>query len=198
MVSKEQILELARQFPDAWFVVDEAFIQFVEEWKQKSLLIGPPRPNILVIHSLTKFYALAGLRLGAVIGDDETILRLKKEKEPWTVNGLSEKAAGLLLECEEYEEKTVFLVSKERQRIYQKIKGLEGIRVFPGSANFFLCQWRRGLRLDDLLYHLLSHGVYVRDCRNFPGLDEGFFRFGLKSSDKNDRLISLIVSFPRG
>ena len=60
IVSKEYIYELAKQFPDKWFIVDEAFIQFVDDWAEKSLLIETPPPNILVLHSLTKFYALAG------------------------------------------------------------------------------------------------------------------------------------------
>jgi threonine-phosphate decarboxylase len=198
MVSKEQILELAQRFPDTWFIVDEAFIQFVEDWENKSLLNETPRANILVLHSLTKFYALAGLRLGGLVGDAEAILRLKKGKEPWTVNGISEKVAGVLLECEDYEQKTASMISKERERIYRRIMELDGIRVFPPSANFFLCQWSRGLNLDDLFRYLLSNGIYVRDCRNFPGLEGGFFRFGLKSSWENDALISLIASSPYG
>lgn len=196
MVSKEQILELSRAFPRTWFIVDEAFIQFVEEWERKSLIKEPPRHNILVIHSLTKFYALAGLRLGAVSGEEEAVQRLKRVKEPWTVTGISEKVAGMLLECVDYERETDSMTSMERERTYRRMKELGGIRVFPPSANFFLCQWRRSPHLDDLLRHLLAHGVYVRDCRNFPGLEQNFFRFGLKSPEENDTLISLLASSP--
>ena len=198
MVSKDQILELARRFPDKWFIVDEAFIEFVEDWQNKSLLKEIYLPNVLVLHSLTKFYALAGLRLGGLVGNEETIQRLKKEKLPWTVNGISEKVAGLLLECGDYEKKSITMISKERERVYRRIKSLDGIRVFLPSANFLLCQWNRTPDLDDFFRHLLSNNVYVRDCRNFPGLEKGFFRFGLKSAEENDFLISLMESSPYG
>ncbi|MBW1806049.1 MAG: aminotransferase class I/II-fold pyridoxal phosphate-dependent enzyme, partial [Deltaproteobacteria bacterium] len=59
---KKIILELAVRFPDKYFLVDEAFIQFVDDRQKESLLNEQPMPNILVVHSLTKFYALAGLR----------------------------------------------------------------------------------------------------------------------------------------
>ncbi len=196
MVSKEYIFELAEEFPEKWFIVDEAFIQFVEGWEEKSLLKDLIRPNILVLHSLTKFYAIAGLRLGGIAGGREAISRIKMAKEPWTVNGLADRVAPMLLGCKDYESRTRSLVSKERERIYKKLRESNGIRVFPPSANFFLCQWERGGNLDELIVHLLKNGVYVRDCRNFAGLEEGFFRFGLKSRENNDLLIFLLSSFP--
>ena len=90
------------------------------------------------------------------------------------------------------------MISKERERVYRRIKNLDGIRVFLPSANFLLCQWNRTPDLDDFFRHLLSNNVYVRDCRNFPGLEKGFFRFGLKSAEENDFLISLMESSPYG
>ncbi len=198
LVSKEDVLELAKRFPDKWFIVDEAFIQFVEDWEEKSLLNETVRPNILVLHSLTKFYALAGLRMGGVAGGKEAISRIKEAKEPWSINGIADKVAPLLLDCTDYEQRTLSLVAKERNRIYQKLNELEGIRPFPSSANFILCQWSRGRNLDDLILHLLMNSVYVRDCRNFSGLQEGFFRVGIKSARDNETLISLLASSPYG
>jgi threonine-phosphate decarboxylase len=63
------------------------------------------------------------------------------------------------------------------------------VRVFEPTANFFLCRWQATGDLDDLLRALLEQGLYVRDCRNFPGLEDGCFRFGLKRPAENDRLI---------
>ena len=195
---KELVLEIATKFPDKWFIIDEAFIQFVEQWKEESLLMELPRSNILVIHSLTKFYALAGLRIGGVVGSVDTITRLREAKEPLTVNGVAERVALLLPNCAPYEEETRSFVTAEKKRFFQKIKDLPGIVPFPSSANFILCQWRKTGNLDDLMRHLLMNGAYVRDCRNFPGLDENFFRLGLRTPDENDRLVALMSSFPYG
>ncbi|RLC12914.1 MAG: threonine-phosphate decarboxylase [Deltaproteobacteria bacterium] len=195
LMPKEILLELARMFPQKWFIIDEAFIQFVDRWKEQSLLCEEPKPNILIIHSLTKFYALAGLRLGGVVGSAEAISRLRQAKEPWTVNGVAEKIAPLLLQCADYEQEARSLVAKEYKKIFRKLAMLDGITPFPSTANFLLCQWHKTENLDDLMRHLLSRGAYVRDCRNFPGLEEGFFRVGFRAPRENDLLLSLLSSF---
>ncbi|MBL7212720.1 MAG: threonine-phosphate decarboxylase [Desulfobacteraceae bacterium] len=192
---KRLILELAERFAEKWFIVDEAFAQFVVDWEENSFLTTEPRPNIIVVHSLTKFYAIAGLRLGGVVGSEQVISRFKKAKEPWTVNGIADRTASLLVECADYEDETRSVVKKERERVFHGLRGLDGVIPFSPSANYILCQWVKTGNLDDLLRHLLSNGVYVRDCRNFPGLEKNFFRIGLKTIEDNDRLLSLLSSF---
>jgi threonine-phosphate decarboxylase len=189
------LLELAARLPDKWFVVDEAFIQFTADWEKESLLLEKPRPNILVIHSLTKFYALAGLRLGGIVGDARAIARLRRAKEPWSVNAIAERIAPLLLRCGDYERRTRINLLAEKERIFKELEGFSGVTPFPSTANFILCRWNRTGDLDDLIFHFLSNGAYLRDCRNFPGLEENFFRVGLKTPEKNDRLLSLFRSF---
>ena len=195
LVPKEIVLDLAERFPDKWFIMDEAFIQFVDRWEEASFLKEKPVSNILIIHSLTKFYALAGLRLGGIVGGEEVIGHMREKKEPWTVNGIAERIAPILLDCMDYEEKTRILTTNERERVFKKLEGIKGINPFPSHGNFILCQWKRTGDLDDLLVHLLSNGLYVRDCRNFAGLEDNFFRIGLRTSEDNDRLISLLLSF---
>ena len=195
LISKEIVLDLAEMFQDKWFIIDEAFIQFVDRWEEASFLTEKLKSNILIIHSLTKFYALAGLRLGGIVGSERVIWRLKEKKEPWTVNGIAERIAPILLDCRDYEEKTRLLTTDECRRVFKKLKGLKGINSFPSHANFILCQWKRTGDLDDLIRHLLSNGLYVRDCRNFPGLEDNFFRVGLRKAEDNDRLISSLLSF---
>jgi threonine-phosphate decarboxylase len=195
LVSKELILELAHRFPQIWFLVDEAFVQFLPDWKTQSLLTEDPVPNILVIHSLTKFFAIAGLRLGGIAGSETAISRLRRAKEPWTVNGIADRAASLLADCTDYAQEARVFVDRERDRLFQGLQGMEGIVPYPAAANYILCRWVKTRNLDDLLRHLLSNGAYVRDCRNFPGLAENFFRIGLKGRGDNDRLLSLLSSF---
>ncbi len=195
LFSREAISDLARAFPHRKIIVDESFMSFVGDREERSFLRSPIRPNILVVHSLTKFYALAGIRLGGIIAQEDVIARLKKSKEPWTVNGLAERIAPLLLECKEYEDQSRALIMKENQRVYEEFKSLEGVLPFPPSANFMLCQWQRTDNLDDLLRHLLLNGLYVRDCRNFPGLGGNYFRTSIRSPEDNERLLSVISSF---
>jgi threonine-phosphate decarboxylase len=192
---KERLLELSFRFPDKWFIVDEAFIQFLENRRSETLLAESLRPNILVIHSLTKFYSLAGLRLGAVVGQSEIVSRIKQSKEPWSINAIADRCAPLLLECSDYEDKTRALVRDQQNKVFQSLSRIDGVRPFSGAANFILCQWTRTPDLDDLLFHLLKNGAYVRDCRNFHGLESNFFRVGLRAPAENNRLLSLLDSY---
>jgi len=195
LFSKRRILALAEKFPQKWFIVDEAFVQFLADWETNSFLTENPRPNILVLHSLTKFFAIAGLRLGGVVGSEPVISRLKKAKEPWTINGIADRVASLLVDGSDYENETRSCVREERTRVFQGLQAVEGIIPYPPAANYILCQWVKTANLDDMMRHLLSNGAYVRDCRNFPGLEESFFRIGLKSRKQNDLLLSLLASF---
>ncbi|MBW2722673.1 MAG: aminotransferase class I/II-fold pyridoxal phosphate-dependent enzyme [Deltaproteobacteria bacterium] len=84
---RQLLLDLAASFPSKWILVDEAFVQFLDQPEEVSLIRQePPQENILVFHSLTKFFALPGLRLGAVVGHPNTISRLRPLKEPPSKN----------------------------------------------------------------------------------------------------------------
>ncbi len=117
LFSKDLILDFADRFPEKWFVVDEAFIQFLDHWKNDSLLMDKPRPNILVLNSLTKFYSIAGLRLGGIVGDEAVISRLRNAKEPWAVNGIADRVAALLVRCGDYDARPGLLSKRSAARI---------------------------------------------------------------------------------
>jgi len=195
---KRRILEFAHRFPEKWFLVDEAFVQFLGDWEKNSLLTEKPRPNLLVLHSLTKFFAIPGLRLGGIVGSEPVIARLKRAKEPWTINGIADRVASLLANCSDYENETRSVVTQECKRVFHGLQALEGIIAYPPSADYILCQWIKTDDLDDMIRYLLLNGVYVRDCRNFPGLEKSFFRIGIKNSINNDLLLSLLSSFSAG
>ena len=191
---RELLADLAERFPRKRLIVDEAFMPFDAAWKEESLAVPPLLPNVLVIHSLTKFYGLAGLRLGGLTASAEIVERLRRFKEPWTVNSVSEALAPLLLETGRYDAETRRLVAHERSRLRAALEGIDGLTVFPSRANFLLCRWDREPDLDPLLRRLLARGICVRDCRNFPGLEAGYFRVAVRTPEENDRLVEGLAS----
>ncbi|MBU3914257.1 aminotransferase class I/II-fold pyridoxal phosphate-dependent enzyme, partial [bacterium] len=192
--SPDVLLELADIFPDKWILVDEAFIQFLSDYEERTLVNTERiRRNLLVFHSLTKFYAIPGIRLGCVIGHPETIALLRKNKEPWTVNGIAEKTASLLIDCLDYEDQLKRLIEKEKKRFFTRLGQLEGLTLLGSSANFFLAQWTATTDLDDLLRILLSNGLHVRDCRNFRLMENNYFRFAIRRAADNEHLITQVT-----
>ncbi|RLC07208.1 MAG: threonine-phosphate decarboxylase, partial [Deltaproteobacteria bacterium] len=96
------------------------------------------------------------------------------------------------------EERTRQIVSQERRRLYPRLRKIPGIRTFPPTANYFLAQWTATGNLDDLLQVLLPRALYVRDCRNFRGLERNFFRFAIRKPAENDRLMDAIAGYTEG
>ncbi|MGD9337129.1 MAG: threonine-phosphate decarboxylase CobD [Syntrophobacterales bacterium] len=192
---RQLLLELSAAFPTKWLLVDEAFVQFLDEPEAITLIQQEPPPvNILIFHSLTKFFALPGLRLGAVMGHPDIISRLRQLKEPWSVNRIAEKVALKLIDCTDYEEKLANLIRRERPRVYSRLKNIAGFQAFQPAANFLLARWTQTADLDDFLSFMLRSGIHLRDCRNFPGLQDNFFRMAIRQPEENDRVLSLMQS----
>ena len=194
LMKGEAIRHLAEQFPRTWFLIDEAFSQFLDTPDRFSLMYREKlTSNILVFHSLTKFYALPGLRMGAVIGHPETIARLAGYKEPWTVNALAEAAADLLAGCEEYEADTRELISRERGFLQRSLSTLRHIRMVNSPANYIFARLDDAVDPDAFMRGLLARGIYLRDCRNFESLDGNYFRAAVRCRDDNCCLVAALT-----
>ncbi len=184
------LLQFARSNRNKWLLVDEAFMQFTEGSERSSLLKDSVHePNIIIFHSLTKFYSLPGIRLGAVISNPDLVRKLSAKSPPWMVNSIAERMAPLLLQCTEYEKETREELSREKDRLNREYKKLSGISVRFGAANFAFGEWEKTADLDDLLKSLLQRDLFIRDCRNFTGIRSEAFRFALSRPEENDLLL---------
>jgi threonine-phosphate decarboxylase len=190
----DELLKMADANPEKWIVVDQAFIDFVADPEKVSLLRPDRlRKNLIVLHSLTKFYALPGLRIGAAISHPETIQKLTRFKEPWTVNAIAQKACELLAHDDRYDQKVNALISTERARMQTRLSELTAFDILPGGeANFLLVHWKNTDDLDSLLKHLLEHGLFVRDCRNFTNLPTNCFRIAIRTPHENAKLLDVL------
>lgn len=196
MIPKELLLELSRRFPGKAVIVDEAFIQYTDGFPSNSLMPDAMAiRNLCVLHSLTKFYALPGLRLGAVVAHPETIARLYAHKEPWTVNAVAEAVAGHMAGFGGYEAEVRRMVAAGRRQMAAALGEHPAFSLSGGAANFFFATMRPGHDLDALLAFLGRRGIMVRDCRNFTGLDAPCFRFAVRTPGENSRLIEAFDAF---
>jgi threonine-phosphate decarboxylase len=165
--------------------VDEAFVEFTA---QPSIVRYIEEfPNLWVLRSMTKFYAIPGLRLGYLAGlGVPSIARLR---EPWQVSNLAEVAGIASLDDTAYAIATMQLIEKERGWLRKQLHEIPRLRVFPASANFFLARCDTNATLNNLISVLAEHCILIRDCRNVAGLSGPFFRFAIKSRPDNLRLL---------
>jgi adenosylcobyric acid synthase len=186
LVPAGPLRELARRRPATFFVIDEAFADFTEE---ESLLAGDRPANLIVLRSMTKFYAIPGLRLGAVVADREIVRTLRVVMPPWSVNTLAQAAGTTALRDVAYAEKTRRFVSERRAELVREMGTIPGLTIYPGTANFLLVRIDRGApSAPELARRLLADGIAIRVCDNFAGLDGRFFRVAVRTAPENDRL----------
>jgi len=165
MASREEILELARQAPQAIVLVDEAYFHFCGETVMD--LVGKV-PNLIAARTFSKAYGLAGLRVGVMAGPVETIKWVRRVLSPYSVNSVALACLPAALADTAYLEWYVHEVLSAREE-FESALVASGVRFWPSRANFILVQI--GLRHKDFVRQMLAAGVLVRDRSNDPGCD---------------------------
>lgn len=168
-------------------LLDEAFADFCPEI---SLLGQFYNSHLLILRSLTKFYAMPGLRIGFLLLPRRLRSRFLAHKEPWSVNTLATKAAVAALADEDFRRRTLDFMAGERAWLTEELTRLTGARVYPAAANYLLLETPRA---PALLNGLLSQGIAVRDCANFRGLGPHFLRVAIRSREENRRLLAAMA-----
>ncbi len=163
-------------------LVDESFIDFMEVESARKLV----SEKIAVVQSLTKIFAIPGLRLGFAVAEENLARRLNLAKDVWNVNFLAQKAGVAALSDEEFLAKTRAWLAVEREFLIERLKKLPGVEVIGGAANFLLICSERA---PAILEGLRRRKILVRNCANFVGLDERFLRLAIRTRAENLRLI---------
>ncbi|CAM3151616.1 threonine-phosphate decarboxylase CobD [Paenibacillus lupini] len=178
----------------ATVVVDEAFMDFIPE-EEKFTLIREAAVNerLFVIRSMTKFYAIPGIRLGYMVGAPQQITALRKLQVPWSVNSLAQLIGEAVLDEQEYAARTMEWLKDERPWLIGRLEEL-GLRVIPGAVNYLLVQLpeRPGLTAASLQYEMGRMGVLIRDASHFIGLDDSYCRFAIKLRHQNKWLLQAL------
>ncbi|HDZ77568.1 MAG TPA: threonine-phosphate decarboxylase [Candidatus Omnitrophica bacterium] len=187
--SYDELLFLAKRanVNNALFIIDEAFIDFLPNPDKASLVkaLSDTR-NILIIRSLTKFFTIAGLRVGYLIADKRLIKRLSNFSYPWAVNYFAQECAKCAFLDNRYINKSRGLISKEKDFLYDKLCEFKELKVYYPYVNFILCRiLTQRINSHQLFTKLAKKGIFIRDCSNFRGLNNQYFRLAIKTRKDN-------------
>jgi len=184
LVPKGLMEQIAKrcQARDITLVIDECFLPLSSGTSMIDQLES--YSNLLILRAFTKLYAMAGLRLGYLLGAAKKIQEIEAFGAEWSVSIPAQTAGISALSLEpEWSDQTNHFILEERDWMIERLKGL-GAKVYPSETNFIL------LSHDvDLFEKLKEQGILVRNCANFTGLDESFIRIGLKTRGDNEKLI---------
>ncbi|PQP82770.1 threonine-phosphate decarboxylase [Paenibacillus sp. PCH8] len=174
-------------------VIDEAFMDFIPEPQRQSLA---PRlaeySQVIIIRSMTKFYAIPGLRLGYALGRPEYIRAMTGKQVTWSVNGLALIAGEACLRSgERFERETMTQIAQERVRLTEGLEAY-GCEVTPGEANFVLVRLPEPWTAASMQDALGKRGILIRSCAMYPGLGERHVRLAVKDAEANARVLESI------
>lgn len=191
VVDSADLAKLAQAFPNVIFVIDEAFLEFVAG---ASSLAGTAE-NIITLHSLTKFYAIPGLRLGFGVFPEDISCALQAILPPWTVNSLAQKVGERGLEDLAYQKLSREFCQERREELQAQLGQFSELHVFPGSANYLLIKLAPSHSVQVLAASLAKENILIRDCSNYQGLDKHFFRIAVRNTKENRQLLSALARF---
>jgi threonine-phosphate decarboxylase len=172
-------------------IVDESFIDFCPEGTSvldrfKSF------SNLISIRSMTKFFALPGVRLGYGIMDPKWIQIIENFRPPWSVNGLAQEFGLISLKDDAFIENSRSFLREQREFLSKNLAEIPWLQTYPSTANFILFRLRGRQKTlwKRFYFQLLQDGILLRNCGNFVGLNETYFRIGVRDEDENKSLLA--------
>ena len=166
-------------------VVDECFLDFIKEPGKYSLKAQLPRyHNLFILKAFTKRYAMAGVRLGYGLCENRELLeKMAQVTQPWNISVMAQAAGIAALKEGSYVEQGRKLVFEEAVYLKEGLKEL-GFQVYPSEANYVFFRGEPGLFEKGT-----RNGVILRDCSNYPGLSEGYYRIAVRTRAENEKLL---------
>jgi adenosylcobyric acid synthase len=192
-VNRAELLSVIKDFPQSYFLIDEAFLDFIEGAET----IGGQLPNILTLNSMTKFYGVPGLRIGYGLLSPALAQQVKENLPPWTVNTLAQAVGTEALKDTAYQLKTRHACRDLRLEMETELQKILQLKVYSSEANYLFVKVLDGGNVAALADYCLEHGLMIRRCINYKGLGSSgsFFRVAVRTKRENIRLIDLLQAY---
>lgn len=184
----EKLLKSCRKH-NILLVIDECFLDFVEnprDYSMKDYL--KEYKNLFILKAFTKRYAMAGIRLGyGLCGDRELLDKMELVTQPWNVSGIAQAAGIAALRESEYVRQGREMVFREQAYLKGELEKL-GYKLYDSRANYIFF---RGM--EELSQAMKEKKILIRDCSNYPGLSQGYYRIAVRTHEENRHLIEALA-----
>lgn len=190
-LDREQMMRLVRQF-DGVVVVDEAYIDFAETESLKSEIES--NPNLIVLQTMSKAWAMAGLRVGLALADREVVELLSQVKYPYNLNVATMSIVSRLLQYGIGIDDEVCQIKQQRTVVREALSQMACVeKIYPSDANFLLVKVADA---DAMYDHLIEDGIIVRNRNRVKGC-EGCLRITIGLKEENEKLIKSLQRYEK-
>ena len=201
-IRREDVLKLSEwcEKKNIRFVVDESFVDFVDEEETTTLLdagILKANPNLIVVKSISKSYGVPGLRLGALASsDEELIAEMKKDVAIWNINSFAEFYLQIYEKYAKDYAKAIEKFKQTRAAYIKDLQALSGLRVLPTQANYVLCEVTSGVTSRKLAEDLLEENILIKDLSTKKGFDgKNYIRLAVRDEKDNAILVEALKRY---
>ncbi len=184
LISIADLQKISAEVP---VVADESFIDFLSAESVRNFV----NKNLIAVQSLTKIFAIPGLRLGFAVAEKNLAEKLNAAKDVWNVNFLAQKAGSIALSDEKFLAETRSWLEVEKKFFIEQLENLP-VKVFESGVNFVLFKVESEKLAQEILQSLRTEKILLRDCANFVGLDGRFLRTAIRSRTENILLLEAL------
>lgn len=175
-----------------FMVLDEAFMDFCEDASAKRIMVQSD--GAVVLRSMTKFFGIPGLRLGYAICNSAFASKLDTIGGPWRVNSMALAAGVAALRDVNHNFESLKLVQQERCALFTGLLEFSQLKPFASCVNYLLVEIKESLTSSELKERLMLHHILIRDCSNFIGLSNRFFRVAVRNECENNQLLKCLAT----
>lgn len=168
-------------------LVEESFVEFTGLESAASWVDS--HPNLLVLRSLSKFYGLPGVRIGALAAGPDWMARLRRRREPWSLSVLAEAALLAALDDEDFPRRTREFMDAEREWVGDQMAEMPGVELAPSATNFLFARIDR--RADDVFSFFLARRIMLNSCTGVPGVEGEAIRWAVRTRAENERFVAV-------
>jgi len=193
LLAKKSMLDILTfaKAHDKKLVIDEAFMDFTDEEELNSCIDQlSAYDNLFILRSITKFFAVPGLRLGYLLTSNRAFREIYiNKKAPWCVNHFAQEYTIGALEDRAYIEKSKAYIISEREYLYKMLKDIKDVFPYQSHGNYIFFKYDGQKNLKELLE---NEGILIRSCSNYRGLEACYFRVAVKTEGENRKLLASI------
>ena len=200
-VPKSDLIRLAGKLSghDCLLIIDESFIDFVQDSDQTSMEDKIEMyPNIVIFKSMSKAYGICGLRIGYLLTANSNFIKVVRQGvHIWNINGFAEEFLRVLPDYRDSFIKSCDQVKKDRDKLYKDLSTFSGLTVYKPDANFIFCQLPdTGPNASELTKKLfVEHNMYIKNCqgKTMPDADR-YVRIAARTKEENTSLVDALGS----